>query len=96
MGLRRLKRDREGVLGMSFETPLVTVGGIMIALVSLATLFHSQGVFQGMLWPDIYALGPLLIGAGVMLVLSNWTFDYRWLVLAGFAVGIAWYILVVL
>lgn len=96
MGLKRLRKDRIGVFGMSFETPLVTVGGIMIALVSIATLFHSQGLFQGMFWPDIFNLGPMLIAVGVMLVLSNWTFDYRWLALAGFGVGLAWYIVVVL
>jgi hypothetical protein len=88
-----LRKDESGLFGMSFETPLVSVGYVLIVLASAAVLFHNQGWFQGLLWPDMFNLSPLFVGGGVMLILSNWTFDYRWMVLAGFIVAIGWYIL---
>lgn len=89
----KLRKDESGLFGMSFETPLVSVGYVLIALASLAALFHAQGWFQGLFWPDIFNLAPLLVGMGFALILSNWTFDYRWMILAGTIVAIAWYIL---
>jgi hypothetical protein len=86
------------VMGVTFRSPLVTVGFLMMSIVSITLLACNSGLIKpgepGDIVFSILILSPLLVGMGVILILSNWTWDYRWLVLAGFVIAVVYFVFI--
>lgn len=88
---KRMKGDRNGIAGITFAKPWATLGTVMIMTASLSVFLRMNEWFQGGFWVDVFNLSPLLVMIGIMLVVANWTFDWRWMVIPAFMITVLWY-----
>lgn len=96
MNTRNLAKDQRGIAGIAFRSPLVTVGFLLLSIVSITLLVYNTGFLDesnGIVF-NILLLSPLMICIGIVLILSNWTWDYRWLILLGAVSAVVYFIFI--
>lgn len=93
---KKLAKDQRGIAGIAFRSPLVTMGFLLLSVVSITLLVYNAGFLNetNLIIFNVLLLSPLMICLGVVLILSNWTWDYRWLILLGALSAVVYFVFI--
>jgi cellulose synthase/poly-beta-1,6-N-acetylglucosamine synthase-like glycosyltransferase len=93
MRMGGLRGDKQGY--MLNVSPFMFVGYALIMVSMISFWFHQLEWFQGGIWVHIFHFSPVLVGAGVMVIMASKIFDPRWVIGIGLIASLTFYVLVI-
>ncbi|MDD3493896.1 MAG: hypothetical protein PHZ19_10420 [Candidatus Thermoplasmatota archaeon] len=76
--------------------PHLFLGYALILTAVISAWFHHFDIFQGGIWQNVFAFSPVLVGAGVMVLVHRWIFDPKWIIGIGLVAALVFFVLVVM
>jgi hypothetical protein len=91
---RSMRGDRGGYTFIVSPLTIAAYAIIMVAMISY--YLHTAGLFQDTFMADVFHFSPVLIAAGVGLMVSRFTPDPKFFITIGLVAAAAYYIFLVI
>jgi hypothetical protein len=97
--MKNIKNDQNAVFGIKFTSPLAALGMLLLGVTTIGMYGYTTGLqtdvgFIGDIVNAIHDLSVFFIGFGVALVLTQLTWDYRWILPPALIIGVVYYIFI--